>query len=143
MTDKKPLTRHRRCGGSLPHPDADDGWRRCILESGHPKSHRDASGWMWLDEHAVTVTTVEIVQAVPDHRHGFVGDEDECVGLYECRLQWMEHRAEKPFVLAQKAPAEDACVDGNGNEYPEHDWEDTPTCRRCDAEPEEVADEEH
>lgn len=29
---------------------------------------------------------------------------------------------------------DDQCVDGDGNEYPEHDWDEVD-CRRCGAEP--------
>lgn len=33
-------------------------------------------------------------------------------------------------------PPDDACVDAAGNEYPEHDYDETE-CRRCGAEPED------
>lgn len=47
--------------------------------------------------------------------------------------QWIEARA---AALAAKAeqPADDECIDGEGNPYPEHDFGEVD-CRRCGAEP--------
>jgi hypothetical protein len=90
----------RRCAASLPREDANDGWYRCIRPANHAGPHHEGDPDIgWVDGETVEVYTISEIHAVPDHRHGFVGDEDECVGHYDCRLTREEFRIEKLFVL--------------------------------------------
>jgi hypothetical protein len=89
-----PKPKSRRCGASLPHPNADDGWRWCIQASGHTTPHMDEGLYAWTDGTTVEVTTVEVFLAVPDHVHDFSGDDMACSRDIECQLTWGERTAQ-------------------------------------------------
>lgn len=85
----KPLKK-RLCAASFPHPEADQGWYFCELESGHGEDHRDRD-LTWHNGMVVEVTTVEEVMAVPNHIHAFVDDEDTCTAMTDCPVTWAMH----------------------------------------------------
>lgn len=80
----------RRCGASLPHEDAEDGWYWCDRAAGHSGLHNEGPdpAIAWEDGEIVEVYTTEEVKAVPHHIHDFVGDEDTCVRDPRCQLTW-------------------------------------------------------
>jgi len=90
----KPTPRERRCGASLPHPDAAKGWRWCGLSSGHTEPHMDVEDnlFAWEDGTEIEVTSVELVRAVPDHTHAFAISQKTCVRFEGCQLTWEQHR---------------------------------------------------
>jgi len=107
----------RRCGASLPHEDAEDGWYWCILPMGHKGVHHEGDPSIgWHDGEIVEVYSTDLVRAVPSHIHDFVGDEDTCVAQQGCQLTW-------GGSCAQDTKWEAAQRSG----VPLEDW-DTPLC---------------
>lgn len=80
----------KQCSASLPNADGDEDYSWCSLPSGHAVAHTDGER-SWQDTDYIEVTTVTEVRAVPDHQHGFVGDEDTCVRDQNCPLTWGDH----------------------------------------------------
>jgi hypothetical protein len=50
--------------------------------------------YAWEDGSVVQVVVVEEIRSIPDHVHGFVGDEDTCVREQGCPITWGESVAQ-------------------------------------------------
>lgn len=86
-------TKTRRCGASMPDPDADRGYHYCDYPTGHTGMHENDSA-LWADGEVVVVKSVAKYAVVPDHEHYFRPDSDGdavCSMDDECQLTWNEH----------------------------------------------------
>jgi len=97
----------RRCGASLPKANADEGWYWCDQKHGHTGNHTDHSDGAveWRDQDTVCVVSYDIVRAVSDHLHDFIGDDDECQES-GCALTYGKSMAQQREWEAEQA---DSC----------------------------------